>query len=349
MAGACARAHLRLMVPTDGAPPPDPIAALSAALAVRAAACAAFVAAVERRGKTPLSAILWRADLLVTSEQALPGRADHAVLLPDGTAAAARLLGRDPSTNVAVLRLAPRPASDDARADAGPPASGLPDTDAADTHPAEAVPLPPFAPPPPPGSLVLAVGAGPSVRIAAVQVCGPAWRSLAGGMIARKLVLDMTASGREEGGPVLDAEGRLLGMATAGPRGRALVIPHETIAGAVAALLAGGGSRPSGWVGVALQPVEIPAALRGAAGQAAGLMILSLAPEGPAEAAGLLPGDILLDCDGESLASPRAIRGMLGPDKVGQTLAVRLLRAGAVQTLPLPVRARPEGGTCGAG
>lgn len=339
------------MPPTDGAPPPDPIAALSAALALRAAAAASFVAAIERRSKTALSAIVWRPDLLVTSEQALPGRSDYAVLLPDGTAATARLLGRDPSTNVAVLRIAARDASEvtattpDTRAPDATPSPAVPPP----AIPATATPLPPGAPPPAPGSLVLAVGAGPSVRIAAVQVCGPAWRSLAGGMIARKLVLDMTASGREEGGPVLDAEGRLLGMATAGPRGRALVIPHETIASAVAALLTSGGSRPSGWVGVALQPVEIPTALRRAAGQVAGLMILSLAPDGPAETAGLLPGDILLDCDGESLASPRAIRGMLGPDKVGQNLAVRLLRAGVVQTIPLPVRARPERGACGAG
>ncbi|WP_456303913.1 hypothetical protein, partial [Acidisphaera rubrifaciens] len=114
------------MPPTDGAPPPDPIAALSAALAMRAAACAAFVAAIERRGKTPLSAILWRADLLVTSEQALPGRGDHAVVLPDGTAATARLLGRDPSTNVAVLRVA---AQEGTASKGAPPQADRPEAD----------------------------------------------------------------------------------------------------------------------------------------------------------------------------------------------------------------------------
>jgi S1-C subfamily serine protease len=199
------------------------------------------------------------------------------------------------------------------------------------------------------GELALAIGAGPAVRMAALRHVGPAWRSMAGGLIERLLVLDMAASRSEEGGPVLDAQGRLLGMATAGPRGRALVIPHETISRAIETLLAGGAARPRGWLGVGLQPVELPAALIEPAGQPTGLMVVSLAPGGPAEAAGILPGDILLTLGLEKLVHPSSIRAMLTSDRVGQSVPVRLLRGGAAITLPLTITARPEPATAGAG
>jgi S1-C subfamily serine protease len=138
-------------------------------------------------------------------------------------------------------------------------------------------------------------------------------------------------------------------MATAGPRGRALVIPHETIARAIERLLAAGAPGPRGWLGVGLQPVEIPAALAQAAGQASGLMVVGMAAGGPAEAAGILPGDILLARGGEKLAHPAAIRAMLAPDRVGQSVPVRLLRAGAAITLTLTITARPETAAAAAG
>jgi S1-C subfamily serine protease len=301
--------------------PTNPLAALSDAIAAQVQAAAPLVVGVAHRQGRALSGILWRDDLVVTSEQALPNRRELVVTLPGEQERAGKLVGRDATTNVALLRL--------------------------DT-PGQAA-LPDFAPAPLAGELALAIGVGPAVRLAAIRHVGPAWRSMAGGQIDRLLVLDMPASRREEGGPVMDSRGRLLGMATAGPRGRALVIPHETIARAIETLLAAGAPRPRGWLGVGLQPVEIPAALAQAAGQASGLMVVGMAAGGPAEAAGILPGDILLAMGGEKLAHPAAIRAMLAPDRVGQSVPVRLLRGGAAITLTLTITARPETAAAAAG
>ncbi len=293
----------------------DLLTGLSDALASRADSARALLATVRAGETRRLSGIGWRGDLVVTSEQALPEADAYSVELGTGTTPA-RLVGRDPGTNVALLR-----------------------TDGSAAAPA---PFPVAAPRF--GALALALGArspaAPTVRLAAIREVGPAWRSMAGGQIDRLVRLDMRAGRDEEGGPVIDAGGALLGMATAGPRGRSLVIPHETVERAVGRILAHGTVR-GGWLGVGLQPVAVPAGLRAAAGQDGGLMVVSLAPGGPAEQAGVLPGDILLAIDGEPAAHLRAIRARLGAERVGQPCDLRLMRAGAVQTLPLTVAARP--------
>ncbi len=292
----------------------DPFAAMSDAIADRVAGSASLVASVRIREGRRLSGIAWRPDLVVTSDQALPERDGYEIALAGGAFQAATLAGRDAGTNVAVLR-AGGAATETA------PVAGTART----------------------GGLALALGAtgdGVSVRLAAVRQAGAAWHSAAGGRIDALLRLDMRASRAEEGGPVIDAAGRLIGMATAGPRGRALVIPHATIARAVQSVLAHGTVR-GGWLGIGLQPVSIPQALHAAAGQESGLMAVSLAAGGPAEQAGILPGDILLALDGEAMIRLRGIRGKLGADRVGQEVEVRLMRGGVVQAVKLTVGARP--------
>lgn len=288
------------------------LAGLSNALAAKTASAESILASIRAGDSRALSGIVWRPDAIVTSEQALPAHDTYTVTLPGGATAAATPAGRDPSTNVAVLRLA-QPAHASAIAHASMPRVG---------------------------ALAIAVGAGPIARLAIVAESGPAWHSMAGGRIDALLRLDMRAGRAEEGGPVIDATGALVGMATAGPRGRALVIPAATIDRAVGPLLEHGRIR-QGWLGLGLQPVAVPKALAEPAGQAAGLMIASLAAGGPAELAGCVPGDILLDLDGESVMRPRALRRLLGPERIGQPIALRLIRAGAIATLTATVAARP--------
>ncbi len=288
---------------------------LSDALADRAAAATALLASV-RIGERGLSGIAWRGDLVVTSDQALPD-ADAYTVERSGGRAPATLVGRDPGTNVALLRVGE-----------GSPAGSS-------SVPAGRARF---------GALALALGARrwaePTMRLALLRTVGPAWRSMAGGEIDQLIRLDLRASRDEEGGPLIDARGALIGMATAGPRGRALVIPHATVERAVGRILTHGTVR-GGWLGVGLQPVAVPAGLREAAGQESGLMVVSLAPAGPAEQAGMLPGDILLTVDGEPALRLRAIRSRLGAERVGQAVDIRLMRAGAVQSLRLTVAARP--------
>ena len=284
---------------------------LSDALADRLAVAAAV--SVQGAGR-PRSGILWRPDVVVTSEQVIGDGADFTVVQA-GTTIAATLAGRDTGTNVAVLRLAT-------------PSAGA---------------LPPAAAPPRPGSLALVVGADasgqPTGRLAMVHAVGGAWHSMAGGRVDALIRLDARL-GTDEGGPVLGASGGLLGMSTSGPRRRTLVIPAETIARVVDPLLAEG-RIARGWLGVGLQAVMVPDSLRAAAGRESGMMVVSLAPGAPGEAAGILPGDIVLEMDGSPAPHPRALAAALGPDRIGQTVALRVLRAGTVVSLSAVIAARP--------
>lgn len=292
----------------------DLLEQFSTALADRVAAVARCVVAIGT-GRSHVSGILWRPDVVVTSAQELPDRSDFN-LRRAGTQFTAKLAGRDPGTNVAVLRLA---------------------------QPMVAEPPVVAAAAPRVGSLALMVGAddtgAPTGRLAMVHATGPEWHSQAGGKIDALLRLDVRL-GTDEGGPALDAAGSLLGMSTAGPRRRALVIPAVTIERVLDPLLAEG-RIARGWLGVGLQPVAVPDSLRAAAGRDSGMMVVSLVDSGPAAAAGVLPGDIMLDLDGTPVRRPRALAAAMGPDRIGQSVSLRLLRAGTLQTLSVVIAARP--------
>ncbi|MBV8916360.1 MAG: serine protease [Acetobacteraceae bacterium] len=291
----------------------DALKSFSAALASLARAASSGLVTLYPGERAQRSAFLWQPGILVTSEQGLPDGSEVSAILPGGGKAAATVAGRDPGTNVAALRIeltgSPRPAS------------GQPEL----------------------GGLALALGAAegtPTLRLGAVHRVGPAWDSLANGRIDQLIHLDIRLEARDEGGPVLDASGALLGMSTLGPRRRVLVIPAATVERVVPQLLAGGRVQ-QGWLGLGLQPVGIPANLRGAAGREAGLMVVSLAAGGPAEQAGVLPGDILLEVAGEAAPHPRAVARALAGEQVGKVIPLRLLRAGAPVDLQATVALRP--------
>jgi S1-C subfamily serine protease len=94
-------------------------------------------------------------------------------------------------------------------------------------------------------------------------------------------------------------------------------------------------------LGIGLQPVVIPDNLRQTAQRDSGLMVVGLATGGPSETAGVLPGDIVLEIDGNPAGRPRALTASLGSDRIGQAVSLRVLRAGAVQTITATVAARP--------
>ena len=298
----------------------DFLSRLSAAAAAKVADAAPALAAVDAGRWRRLAGILWRPGVVVTSRQALPRNPErYAVAVGGGETRAATLAGDDPGTNVAVLRV---------EGDGAPPA-----------------PLPRSGGEQVPGMLALVVGAGeggrPTARLATVHATGPAWHSLAGGRIDRLLRLDGRLGSSEEGGPVLDAAGALLGMSTAGPRGRALVIPHETVERVLDPILAHGRVGRA-WLGLGLQPVEVPAALREAAGgRESGLMVVELAAGGPAERAGVLPGDILLAFGGVTVDRPRGLAALLGPERIGREAELRVMRAGEARTVAVTPAPRP--------
>ena len=179
-----------------------------------------------------------------------------------------------------------------------------------------------------------------TARLAMIHRLGPAWESEAGGRIDQLISLDARLAQRDEGGPVLDAAGGLIGMASMGPRRRVLVIPSTTVNRVLAPLLAEG-QMARGWLGLGLQPVSIPAGWLDAAGLETGLMVINLNPNGPAEESGVLPGDILLKVDGVSAPHLRAVSKALGGGSVGRPMTLRLLRGGVAIDVVATVAARP--------
>ena len=278
-----------------------------------AAAASRFVVAI-RTGRRDRSGILWRDDVVVTSEQVLP------------EAPISRL-----STTARRFRRVwpaaiPAPTS--------PCFGWRRGCDAA---------LPATAASPRAGSLALIVGAdsrgAPTGRLGMVHATGPEWHSEAGGRIEALLRLDARL-GADEGGPVLTLGGRLIGMSTSGPRRRALAIPAATIERVLDPLLTDG-RIARGWLGVGLQHVLVPERLREAAGRDAGMMVVGLAPGAPAEQAGVLPGDIILEVDGRRTGRSRGLAAALAPERIGQPATLKLLRAGEVHLVTVTIGARP--------
>jgi S1-C subfamily serine protease len=295
---------------------PNLLGALSDVLAARFAAARASVAAVRLSERAHLGAIVWRGDVLVTSEQSLPDRDTLEIILPDGSCVSGKPAGRDPSTNVAVIRL-----------------------DKAVAAPTLAASVPQV------GTLIVAAGSDsggrPSARVGLVNAVGPEWHSMRGGRIEARIQLDIRLAASEEGGPAFDAAGGWLGMTTFGPRGQILVIPAATVERVAPTLLAAG-RVPRGWLGVALRPVAVPDELRESAGEATGLMVMSLSPEGPAAKAGIVPGDIMLSVDGTSARRLRSVLAHLGGESVGKSVSLRLIRGGAVISVDVTITERPE-------
>lgn len=292
----------------------SPFPALSRSIAESARTAAPAVAGIEWGGRHHISAVLFRQGVLVTSEQSLPESDGYTAILPGGSRAPSKLAGRDPSTNVAVLTL-----------DA--PATTLAFADAVSV-----------------GELVLALGSDGAGQITArmggIEVLGAAWESMRGGKIDRLIRLGVRLGAAAEGGPVVNAEGGLLGMSTFGPRSDVLVIPSATILRVLDQLLEEG-RIARGWLGVGLHPVSLPREIADREGVQGGLMVVNLAEGGPAAAA-LMPGDILLELEGTPVTTSRNVAAALGPETIGRTVALKVLRAGAVATPNVTVAPRPQ-------
>ena len=293
----------------------DFLAQFSNALATRTEAAKDAVVAIRLAHGRHITGMAWRSDIVVVSEQSLPRKDDFELVAAGGSVLTARIAGRDPSTNIAVLRLAESIAS--------PPIT------VGEAHT---------------GAVALAIGAdgagGVSARLGLVNLAGAEWHSSRGGLIDRRIVLDLRLARSEEGGPVFDAAGACLGMSTFGPRGQVIAIPTATIERIVPLLLKDG-RIARGWLGVALQAVAVPDALRQTADQSSGLMVMSVVEDGPAAQAGIVAGDIILSVDGASTHRFRKIAGHFGSDSIGRKADLRLIRSGTVITVQTTIAERP--------
>lgn len=291
------------------------LATLSADIASLAASAGPGIVRVHARKGPPASGIVWRPGLIVTAEEAIETDDAIAVTLPDGTRAEAMLAGRDPSTDVAVLRCA-----------------------------AAATPLasPVAAAPAVLGQLAVALGSGrhgSRAGLAMVSSVSGSWQSMQGGKIDQYIGLDLRFDRHLEGGALLSADGALIGMIAAGPRHTHLAIPTATIE-RVAAVLEAKGRVARGYLGAGLQPVHVEAA-PGTAEKRTGVMVVSVDANGPAAAAGLKQGDIVLAWNGDVISSMRDVMHRLSPETVGNAVDLSLSRAGQPAAARLTIGERP--------
>lgn len=285
---------------------PDTLAQFSASVADLVEAHAPSVLALRSR-RSHLSGLAWRPGLVVTADEALPEEGEVTATLPSGDERIAEIVGRDPTTDIVLLRV-----------EGAEPASATFDSASART-----------------GSIALAIGAGHTAQLGVIAHSGPAWRSMRGGEIDTRIELDLKLRREAEGGIVIDAEGRTLGMAVFGPRRRTLVIPSATI-DRVAPMLERHGRIPRGFLGLALQPV------RSGDGEDA-VMVMAVDRDGPAARAGIHQGDVIIGWNGAPPARLGALLRNLGPSSIGQPLPLTLRRGGEVVEVTLTIAERAEG------
>lgn len=283
---------------------------LSAAMAGLVETAGKSVVRVEGRNRLAASGVAWSADGVVVTAHHVVERDDNLRLgLPGGDTVAATLVGRDPATDLAVLRTEARNLTAAAW------------VDAADLHV---------------GNLILALGRpGQTVQatLGIVSALGGAWHTMAGGEIDRYLQTDVVMYPGFSGGPLAAADGRLAGInSSALARGVSVTIPSATVRRVVETILAHG-HMPRGYLGVGIQPVRLGEAHAAELGQATGLMVMSVEPDAPASQAGVLQGDVLVSLDGVAVRQMDDLQNLLTGDRVGKPVTLRLVRAGGIVEL----------------
>jgi S1-C subfamily serine protease len=297
-------------------------ATFSKELAETTAKAGEHAVAVHTESRGSSSGVIWRPGIIVTAEHALQRDEDIQVTLPDGKVAAAKLVGRDSSSDVAVLKCE--------QASVAVPSF----SDTAALHP---------------GNVTLVVGrtraSGPIAALAFVSMVANE-RHLWGGLSLSPYVrLDVALQHTGVGGAVVDAEGRVAGIATPkfAPAG-ALALPVATVNRVVDALLAQG-RIPRGYLGVGLQPVRLPENLRETLQrrEKTAAIVLEVEPGGPADNAGVVIGDILLSLNAKPVARLEDVQAHLHGENIGKSVAARFLRGGAPRDVSVTIAERPNG------
>ncbi|HYM51079.1 MAG TPA: S1C family serine protease [Candidatus Limnocylindrales bacterium] len=270
-----------------------------------------FVVRVDARRGRAGTGIVWDKDLVLTANHVVEQEEDIAVVV-DEKSLKASLVGRDPATDLALLRV-----------------PGLPLTPAPRARVADLKA----------GQIVLAVGRSGGLKatfgtISSISSSPRGWR---GSEIEHLIQTNAPLYPGFSGGPLVDVDARVVGMNSwVFGRGDGRAIAMDVAERVVASLLSGGRvKRP--YLGIGTQPVPLPEAVKAKANQESGLLILAVEPKSPADQAGLMQGDTLIGIDGTSTTDLDALFNGLRKLQVGATQKLRLIRAGELKELPITI------------
>ena len=302
---------------------PESLQALSQSMAKAVERVSKTVVAIDARPRVATSGIVWRDGVIVSTNHTVQRDEEITVQLADGQRLPANLVGRDPSTDLAVLRVE------------GDQPLGI-DPVTTTAHNELAV-----------GNLTLAVGRihrGVSASFGIVSELGDKWRTWRGGEIDRLIRPDVSVFIGFSGGALIDVEGKVIGINTTGlARGAGLTIPASTVDHVVDTLLEHGRiARP--YLGVGMQPVALPAELRSNLNlpNESALVMLSVEAESPAGRAGITLGDVLVTLEGVPIGDTDDVQAVLSGSQIGQTIRASILRGGEQREITLTLAERPK-------
>ena len=298
----------------------DDLTQVSEELADTVASAGRSVVRVEGRRRMAASGIVWSQDgLIVTADHVVEDDENIKIGLPDGETAPAALVGRDPATDLAVLR-----------ADG----EGLTQAEWSEPESARV------------GNLALALGRpGNSVQatMGILSAIGDGWRTQAGGQIDRYLQADLTMYPGFSGGPLVDSSGKVLGLNSSELlRGVSVSLPAPSIRRTVDTLVKHGRVR-RGYLGVGAQVARLPEELAMQQDQETGLLLVSVEPDSPAHGADLVLGDTIVALAGEPMRHLDDLLAALGGHPVGEAVTVKIVRGGSIQEMSVTVGERPKG------
>lgn len=277
----------------------------------------AGIVRVEARRRMPASGVVWSNDgLIVTTHHVIEQEDDIKIGLADGRTLAGTLVGRDPTTDIALIRVEGD--------DLPPPVSKNSDDFKV-------------------GNLVIAVGRpgkGPRATLGVVSALGDEWQSPSGGRIDRYLQSDVVMYPGFSGGPLVSASGSVIGINTSALlRDISLAIPVETVNRVVETLSKHGKIR-RGYLGVGGHPVRLPEDISEKLNQKTAVMIGSVESNSPAQTAGIFMGDTIVSISGESIIGVDHLLAQLGGDRIGEAIDVGILRGGQLQTVTATIGER---------
>jgi S1-C subfamily serine protease len=294
---------------------PSTLAEFSQQLANTVEKAGQSVLSVLEGGRAGVSGTVWREGIGVAVDHTIQGLEEVTVILPSGKETIVSVTGRDPGTDLAILKLP-----------TDTPAAALGDDSGAR-----------------PGEIVLSIGRRGTEGLAAtyglISAIGGPWRTSSGGRVDRWFRLDLNPFPGFSGGPIINAGCEVLGIATSGPGRSAAVVPAATVNRIVDQLVKHGRT-VRGYIGIGVQPVAFPEDAWQKLGISGGrgLLIIAVAPDSAATESGLMLGDVIAAINGNALQSGASLQSMLDGESVGKPVSLGVVRGGQLMKVAVTVR-----------